>query len=118
MGYLFSMGQMIYSHMGRIIGSYRRGDVVMLGKCPIPTYLTNWQDAFNLILMFVLIVAMSTEPILHCLSNEDVELFATVCPEVEGVSQIYYTMNMVCDDPLLYPPARSCSFQQSRQCLR
>merc|ERR1719482_1104466 len=92
--YLFSMGQMIYSHMGRIIGSYRRGDVVMLGKCPLPTYLTNWQDAFNLVLMFVLIAAMSTEPILHCLSNEDVELFATVCPEVEGVSQIYYTMNM------------------------
>merc|ERR1719482_35260 len=92
--YLFSMGQMIYSHMGRIIGSYRRGDVVKLGKCPIPTYLTNWQDAFNLVLMFVLIAAMSTEPILHCLSNEDVELFATVCPEVEGVSKIYYTMNM------------------------
>jgi len=93
--YLFSMGQMIYSHMGRIIGSCRRGDVVMLGKCPIPTYLTNWQDAFNLILMFVLIAAMSTEPILHCLSNEDVELFATVCPEIKGVSGIYYTMNMV-----------------------
>jgi len=93
--YLFSMGQMIYSHMGRIIGSCRRGDVVRLGKCPIPTYLTNWQDAFNLILMLVLIAAMSTEPILHCLSNVDVEMFATVCPEVEGISQIYYTMNML-----------------------
>merc|ERR1719440_2148940 len=93
--YLFSMGQMIYSHMGRIIGSCRRGDVVKLGKCPIPTYLTNWQDAFNLILMFVLIAAMSTEPILHCLSNPDVEMFATVCPEIKGVSGIYYTMNMV-----------------------
>jgi hypothetical protein len=93
--YLFSMGQMLYSHVGRIVSSYRHGDVITLGRCPFPKYLTNWQDAFNLILMLVLIAAMSTEPILHCLSSPDADLFATVCPEVKGVSQAYYTMNMV-----------------------
>merc|ERR1719487_3086680 len=66
----------------------------MLGKCPIPTYLTNWQDAFNLILMFVLIAAMSTEPILHCFGDNDVDMFSPYCKAIAGVSGIYYTMNM------------------------
>merc|ERR1719487_393841 len=86
---------MIFAHFGKIMGACRRGDLLRLGRCAIPMYLTNWQDAFNLILMFVLIAAMSTEPILHCLSNEDVELFSPYCPEIAGVSGIYYTMNMV-----------------------
>jgi len=93
--YLFSMGQMIFSHMGRVIGAYRKGDVERLGKCAIPKYLTNWQDAFNFVLMCVLVLIMSTEPILHCLSNEDVDMFATICPEIANISETYYALNMV-----------------------
>merc|ERR1719440_2655301 len=89
------MGQMIFSHMGRLFSAYRQGEVVRLGKCAIPTYLTNWQDAFNFVLMLVLIAIMCSEPILHCLSNEDVDLFSPYCKEVKSVSQMYYTMNMV-----------------------
>jgi len=89
------MGQMIFSHMGRIMSACRRGDVLRVGKCAIPTYLTNWQDAFNFILMLVLCAIMCSEPILHCLSNEDVDMFATVCPEIKNISETYYALNMV-----------------------
>merc|ERR1719217_1436225 len=60
--YMFSMGQMVFVHMSRILGSYRRGDVIELGKCPIPSYLANWQEAFNLVLMLVLMSMLATEP--------------------------------------------------------
>merc|ERR1719217_1861590 len=82
--YMFSMGQMVFVHMSRILGSYRRGDVIELGKVSIPMYLTNWQESFNLVLMLILMSMLCTEPILHCLSGEDVELFASTCEEVKS----------------------------------
>merc|ERR1719217_908063 len=93
--YMFSMGQMVFVHMSRILGSYRRGDTLKLGKVSIPMYLTNWQEAFNLVLMLVLMSMLCTEPILHCLSGEDVELFAATCKEVESFSATYYVFNMI-----------------------
>merc|ERR1719409_1962431 len=86
---------MIYGHVSKTVGACRRGDVLKVGKCAIPTYLTNWQDAFNFILMLVLTAIMTTEPVLHCLSNEDVDMFATVCPDVKNFSGVYYSLNMV-----------------------
>jgi hypothetical protein len=91
--YLFSMGQMIFSHASKVFGSYRRGDVVRLGRCPVPSYLANWQDAFNMILMFLLIGMMSTEPILHCMSKEDVDLATDKCDGLGGITAVYYTLN-------------------------
>merc|ERR1719217_1644793 len=93
--YIFSMGQMIFMHFSKIIGSFRRGDVLQIGKCAIPMYLTNWQEAFNLVLMTVLMSMLATEPILHCFGTEDVDLFSPYCKEVKGFSGVYYTLNMI-----------------------
>merc|ERR1719217_1467694 len=93
--YVFSMGTMIYSHFAKIVSSFRRGDVIRLGKCAIPTYLSNWQEAFNLVLMFLLMFMLSTEPILHCFGAEDVEMFSPYCQAVKGLSGVYYSLNMV-----------------------
>merc|ERR1719217_464272 len=93
--YIFSMGQMIFGHFAKIMGSYRRGDVLQVGKCSIPTYLSNWQDAFNFVLMVILMSMLGTEPILHCFGTDDVEMFSPYCDEVSGVSGVYYTLNMV-----------------------
>merc|ERR1719321_2591198 len=41
--YIFSMGMMIFGHFSKIIGAFRRGDVIRFGKCAVPMYLTNWQ---------------------------------------------------------------------------
>merc|ERR1719409_1250626 len=58
-------------------------------------YLTNWQDSFNFVLMLILMGMLSTEPILHCFGNEDVDMFATACPEIKDMSATYYAFNMV-----------------------
>jgi len=91
--YIFSMGHMLFVHMSKILGSYRRGDVVTLGKCKLPMYLANWQEAFNLVLMFMLISMLGTEPIVHCLGADDVDLFSPYCHEVKSLSGVYYTLN-------------------------
>merc|ERR1711971_1160031 len=93
--YLFSMGQMIYGHASKVIGACRRGEVLYIGKCPFPVYLTNWQESFNLVLMLILIGMLATEPILHCFGSDGAELFATACPEVKDMSGTYYALNMV-----------------------
>merc|ERR1719217_1312672 len=93
--YIFSMGLMIFTHFSKILGSFRRGDVMKLGRCAIPTYLTNWQEAFNLVLMLVLMSMLATEPILHCFGADDTDMFSPYCKDIQGFSGVYYTLNMV-----------------------
>merc|ERR1719217_775713 len=93
--YIFSMGTMIFGHFSKIIGGFRRGDVIRFGKCAVPMYLTNWQEAFNLVLMVVLMSMLGTEPILHCFGNADVDMFSPYCPEIDGFSGVSYVLNMV-----------------------
>merc|ERR1712232_779396 len=71
------------------------GEVLYVGKCAIPVYLTNWQESFNLVLMLILVSMLSTEPILHCFGSDGAELFATACPEIKGMSATYYALNMI-----------------------
>merc|ERR1719446_867951 len=93
--YLFSMGGMILQHTSKILGACRRGDVLRVGKCVIPMYLTSWQESFNLILMLILMGMLSTEPILHCFGSEGVDTFSPYCKEIEDFSGVYYSLNMV-----------------------
>eukprot|EP00929_Paragymnodinium_shiwhaense_P022998 TRINITY_DN1450_c0_g1_i10.p1 TRINITY_DN1450_c0_g1~~TRINITY_DN1450_c0_g1_i10.p1 ORF type:complete len:1102 (+),score=238.25 TRINITY_DN1450_c0_g1_i10:61-3366(+) len=99
--YLFSMGAMILDHTNRIVGSYRRRELSVLpltSKCnlKIPLYLTHWQDAFNLLLMFVLMTMLCTEPVLWCLDDSEDAMFMDDCPGVRGgISDFYYTLNMI-----------------------
>ena len=93
--YLFSMGQMIYGHVSKVVGACRRGEVLYIGKCLLPVYLTNWQESFNLVLMLILVGMLATEPILHCFGSDGAELFATACPEIKDMSATYYALNMI-----------------------
>merc|ERR1719487_656764 len=86
---------MIFAHFGKIMGACRRGDLLRVGRCAIPMYLTNWQEAFNFVLMLVLMSMLSTEPILHCFGSEGVDLFSPYCPEIKDFSALYYALNMV-----------------------
>jgi len=93
--YCFSMGQMLFLHMSRVIGAYRHSRTVKFGRVAVPAYLLNWQEALNLVLMFCIIAMLCTEPILHCLSAEDVELFDSNCKEVDESSEGYYFFSML-----------------------
>jgi uncharacterized membrane protein YgcG len=78
--YLFSMSIMIFSHIGRIVKSYRTKDVIKLfDRIPVPSYLRDWQMSFNLILMLCLIIMLASEPILHCLDDDGGLMFNDVC---------------------------------------
>jgi len=96
--YVFSMGHMIFLHMSRVLKSCRSGQVIVVGKLPIPTYLlTNWQEAVNFVLMLILVAMLCTEPIIHCLGDQSqgAELFSVRCEETQGFSSTYYVLSMV-----------------------
>jgi len=88
--YLFSMGQMIFSHARRICKGYTTGQTMkVFNCCPVPAYLNNWQEMGNFILMCCLLVMICFEPVLHCLHREP--LFTTQCPEIKHIHFFPYS---------------------------
>eukprot|EP00929_Paragymnodinium_shiwhaense_P023000 TRINITY_DN1450_c0_g1_i3.p1 TRINITY_DN1450_c0_g1~~TRINITY_DN1450_c0_g1_i3.p1 ORF type:complete len:1102 (+),score=273.12 TRINITY_DN1450_c0_g1_i3:79-3384(+) len=99
--YLFCMGQMILSHSTRMLVAFKQRDLYTVRitakrSVRIPFYLSQWQDALNLILMLVLVVMLCTEPILWCMEEapEDT-MFVDDCPAVSDTKHVYYTLNMI-----------------------
>eukprot|EP00929_Paragymnodinium_shiwhaense_P115088 TRINITY_DN836_c0_g4_i1.p1 TRINITY_DN836_c0_g4~~TRINITY_DN836_c0_g4_i1.p1 ORF type:complete len:1114 (-),score=334.64 TRINITY_DN836_c0_g4_i1:325-3666(-) len=95
--YCFSMGHMIFTHLSQTVTAFKEGQLTTMGKLKIPTYLaTKWQDAFNLVLMLILVAMLCTEPIMYCLKQaEEDMLFADDCKAHANVRSFYYTVNMV-----------------------
>lgn len=80
--YVFSLGQMLYQHAGKSIKAYRKKatDTVKLFSCiRVPKYLENWQESANLILMIMLMIMVSFEPILHCMQDNRGVMFTDIC---------------------------------------
>jgi len=91
--YLFSMGQMVFSHTAKTCKAYRAGDTFRVGLgIKAPAYLLNWQDTGNLILMFFLIVMFCTEPMLHCMGDNGGVLFTDICPGGDKVKTFPYSV--------------------------
>eukprot|EP00927_Polykrikos_kofoidii_P013040 TRINITY_DN15679_c0_g1_i1.p1 TRINITY_DN15679_c0_g1~~TRINITY_DN15679_c0_g1_i1.p1 ORF type:complete len:1094 (-),score=158.59 TRINITY_DN15679_c0_g1_i1:516-3737(-) len=82
--YVFSLGGMIFAHTVRIWKAYSTADtLVLFDRIPVPSYLVNWQEVANVVLMVLLVVLLATEPILHCWKHNSGELFTDGCLEVE-----------------------------------
>lgn len=77
--YMCSMGGMIMSHSKRIMRAYLLGDTVRVWKLRFPTYLNNWQEIASFTLMFLLILMLSTEPVLYCLADNHGYVFTDRC---------------------------------------
>eukprot|EP00929_Paragymnodinium_shiwhaense_P061748 TRINITY_DN30868_c0_g1_i1.p1 TRINITY_DN30868_c0_g1~~TRINITY_DN30868_c0_g1_i1.p1 ORF type:complete len:1153 (-),score=238.74 TRINITY_DN30868_c0_g1_i1:144-3602(-) len=97
--YLFSMSHMLFMHNVNIRDAVLKRDFACLftvGRCSfsVPRYLTNWQDAFNLLLTVLLILMLCTEPIIHCMENDGGVLFTEACPGITTVRTVYYIFNM------------------------
>jgi len=93
--YLFSMTQLLYTHIGKWFKSYRSGDTMVLFNCvKIPTYLQNWQDAAGFSLMVSLITMLALEPILHCLSDDHGKLFYEGCDQAKETVFAYSVFSM------------------------
>ena len=91
--YVFSMGQMIFPHLCRIIKGYRKGDTVqVLGCLRLPTCLTNWQDVANLVFMTCLIAMLTTELILHNLGEDGNVSLNDTCQAAEAIRVFPYSM--------------------------
>jgi len=89
--YLFSMGIMIFSHIGRIVKGYRTKDTIAVGKFSFPSYLQDWQQTVNLILMLCLVIMLATDPILHCLDDDGGHMFNGVCEASENIKFFPYS---------------------------
>jgi uncharacterized membrane protein YgcG len=77
--------------MGRIVKGYRTKDTIAVGKFSFPAYLQDWQQSFNLILMFCLIIMLATDPILHCLDDDGGHMFNGVCEASENIKFFPYS---------------------------
>jgi hypothetical protein len=101
--YTASMATMIFSHVGKMVRGYRKMDTFkVLGRIPIPSYLSNWQEAANFTLMCCLLVMLATEPILHCLDQAGGEMFNTTCPASSRIKVFPYSVFTVIAMMLYY----------------
>eukprot|EP00927_Polykrikos_kofoidii_P002426 TRINITY_DN1096_c0_g1_i13.p1 TRINITY_DN1096_c0_g1~~TRINITY_DN1096_c0_g1_i13.p1 ORF type:complete len:1086 (+),score=186.39 TRINITY_DN1096_c0_g1_i13:79-3336(+) len=86
--YVFSLGSMLVGHLSKIWKGYRSGDIMKLGgKVSIPAYLENWQESAQLVLAFILIIMLATEPIIYCLVSDEAELFSDTCAASNDVKK-------------------------------
>eukprot|EP00929_Paragymnodinium_shiwhaense_P020518 TRINITY_DN13656_c1_g1_i1.p1 TRINITY_DN13656_c1_g1~~TRINITY_DN13656_c1_g1_i1.p1 ORF type:complete len:1087 (+),score=224.95 TRINITY_DN13656_c1_g1_i1:109-3369(+) len=94
--YLFSLTPMLFQHVGRLIDSYWKRDLVKLYRfCYVPTFLMHWQETCSLVLMATLSAMLCTEPILFCIQDEDAELFTEWCSAADDVRTAYSICCMV-----------------------
>jgi len=101
--YIFSMGSLIYTHVGGTVRDYWNKETVKLWRfIPVPEYLTNWQEMASLVLTLNLLVMLASEPILHCWSSpapegQEKRLFDEECPEYESFRAFPYAVfSMMC----------------------
>jgi uncharacterized membrane protein YgcG len=91
--YLFSMAEMIFTHSGRFVGSFRQGKIAYIGMFPVPSYLVdNWQESFKVLLMLCLIVMLTTEPILHCINDDAGKMFNDTCAASDKIRIFPYSV--------------------------
>merc|ERR1740130_302432 len=86
------MGVMIFSHAGQIVKAYRKNDTIkLLGTCPVPSYLQDWQEGFNFVLMLCLMIMLSTEPILLCIDDDGGLMFRGICEASKNIKFFPYS---------------------------
>jgi hypothetical protein len=94
--YVCTLGRVEYKHMERIVSAYRHKQTSrVLRKFSIPSYLQAWQEYSSLILMFLLIVMVATEPILHCLQYSQDALFMDSCEEARDLKFFNSILSML-----------------------
>jgi len=96
--YVFSMGQLVVVHTGKIFKCIRNGDTMKLfNKIPIPAYLENWQDQASMGLTMALIAMVASEPVLRCLEASDTNeageklLFTQECDQAQNLRFFPYS---------------------------
>jgi len=77
--YMLSLGAMVYSHITKTASAIRSKEVLRVCGVHIPEYLLQWQEAMSFMLMTLLILMLTTEPILRCIHREP--LFGQGCCE-------------------------------------
>jgi len=99
--YVFSMGLMLYTHTRKILRAYRLKDtfpIDSMGWIRCPSYLAGFQEATSLLLVHSLIVMLASEPILHCMNQQDAsgksesQLITRTCEAHEHLSFFPYSV--------------------------
>jgi len=92
--YLCSMGQWMTFHTKYTIRDFRAKEFVNVGPLKLPAHLGVWQGAASMGLTVFLVLMLTLEPILHCVSHADDDtLFTEHCNEGEAVLFPYSIMS-------------------------
>jgi len=92
--YVFGLGELLYKNIAQTIKAYRKPETLTAKFVfvRVPSYLLHWQDVASLVLMFCLIGMVCTEPILHCMQNNNGVLFTEECPEAKRLKFFPYSI--------------------------
>eukprot|EP00439_Symbiodinium_sp_Y106_P036889 s1403_g4.t1 len=86
--YAFCMMKMIFDQIRMFCADCRGGYVERYCRIPIPHYLQEWQGLGGLILLWLLIIMATQEPMFWCLGGDET-LFTTACAEGLARRRIY-----------------------------
>ncbi|CAK9074311.1 unnamed protein product [Durusdinium trenchii] len=89
--YLGSMLKIFYSQIRMLVADCRSRSFERFLVIPVPTYLTSFQEFGNLILLIILILMCTQEPIFYCLGTPEFEqsIFTPLCEASLSKKEIY-----------------------------
>jgi len=93
--YIGSLGALITKQVKAFVKDLKSRNIVYVGRCPLPEYLSDWTQVTSLALAIVLCILLSQEPILYCLGEVQSLLFSYSCSAAETHLEIYAICSML-----------------------
>eukprot|EP00929_Paragymnodinium_shiwhaense_P020516 TRINITY_DN13656_c0_g3_i1.p1 TRINITY_DN13656_c0_g3~~TRINITY_DN13656_c0_g3_i1.p1 ORF type:complete len:1057 (-),score=288.00 TRINITY_DN13656_c0_g3_i1:269-3439(-) len=93
--YMLSMSQVIYSHVKKFIIAFTTNETMSVFCLTLPAYLSDMQEAFQLMLAVALFGMFGLEPILQCWADNEGTMFTAECSRSAGLLSPYSFLAMV-----------------------
>ncbi|CAJ1369249.1 unnamed protein product [Effrenium voratum] len=93
--YVLGLPQLLYVQLKSLCEDCRNGDVDRILRVPVPQYLWQWQGLGSLILLWLLIMMCTLEPMYWCLGDLSYPLFSVNCPAGLEWKRVYSTFSCV-----------------------
>jgi len=90
--YILSMGRLFISHVSRSLKSYRLKDTFKVMCIRLPGYLVDMYLAASLVLLLLLVLMLTHEPMLYCIEDQQWPIIQ--CEASEGIESRYEVFSM------------------------
>lgn len=93
--YFVTMLRLIVLHTKRFAQEYREGETMKVFRCiPVPQYLSDPYDSGSVCFVILLLLMLTHEPYIHCITQDDVEWPTATCEAANGVRFMYSVFAM------------------------